>query len=60
MFPIMALKIGAESDKILREKNVLAYASPVFFLSKFCHPRRQFWTIIEKKKNMISPDHVLY
>ena len=28
-----------------------------FFFSKFCHPRRRFWAIIE---NMISPDHVLF
>ena len=40
MFSIMALKIGSEGDKIS------ANASPVFF-SKFCHPRRQFWTKIE-------------
>ena len=42
--------------RITPAKTVSASASPVFF-SKFCHPRRWFWAIIE---NMISPDHVLY
>ena len=39
------------------EKKLSQLAPRQFFFSKFCHPRRQFWAIIE---NMISPDNVLY
>ena len=43
---------------ILNFEKKLSQLTPCqFFFSKFCHPRRRFWAIIENK---ILPDHVLY